>query len=103
MPSADALARHRALALAAQHGQEKIVRFLLDAGADPNRYNPDGMHTHSTPLHQAVLRGHEAVVKLLVERGARLEIRDKVWNGTPLDWALHGGRAAIAEWLRSLG
>jgi ankyrin repeat protein len=75
LASADAPARHRALSLAAQHGHAPIVRLLLDAGADPNRYDAEGNHAHSTPLHQAVLRGHESVVRLLVERGARLDIR----------------------------
>jgi ankyrin repeat protein len=59
--------RHRALALAAQHGHVEIVRLLLEAGEDPNRYNPEGNHGHSTPLHQAVWSGHDAVVRLLVE------------------------------------
>jgi ankyrin repeat protein len=106
LPFADAQARHRALSVAAQHGHAQIVRLLLDAGEDPNRYNPDSNHPHTTPLHQAVLGGHEAVVRLLVERGARLDIRDAIWQGTPLGWALHGGgkaQAAIAEYLRSLG
>ncbi|MBV9244835.1 MAG: ankyrin repeat domain-containing protein, partial [Methylobacteriaceae bacterium] len=89
LPSADAEARHRALALAAQHGHVEIVRLLLDAGEDPNRYNPEGQHSHSTPLHQAVLTGNEALVRLLVERGARLDIRDTIWQGTPLGWALY--------------
>ena len=106
LPSADAQARHHALSLAAQHGQMEIVRLLLDAGEDPNRYNLEGNHSHSTQLHQAVLRGHEAVVRLLVERGARLDIRDTIWQGTPLGWALYGGgeaQAGMAECLRSLG
>ncbi|MBV9218501.1 MAG: ankyrin repeat domain-containing protein [Methylobacteriaceae bacterium] len=104
LPSADAEARHRALALAAQHGHVEIVRLLLDAGEDPNRYNPEGQHSHSTPLHQAVLTGNEALVRLLVERGARLDIRDTIWQGTPLGWALYGGASAqMAECLRSLG
>jgi ankyrin repeat protein len=94
LPSAGAGARHGALSLAAQHGRLEIVRLLLDAGEDPNRYNPEGHHPHSTPLHQAVLGGHEAVVRLLVERGARLDIRDTIWQGTPLGWALHGGGKA---------
>jgi ankyrin repeat protein len=105
-PSADAEARPRALFLAAQHGHVKIVRLLLDAGEDPNRYNPEGNHAHSTRLRQAVLAGDEAVVRLLVERGARLDIRDTVWQGTPLGWALYGGGKAqvqMAECLRSLG
>lgn len=106
LPSADALARHRALSLAAQQGHAQIVGLLLDAGEDPNRYNPESNHPHTTPLHQAVLGGHEAAVRLLVERGARLDIRDTIWDGTPLGWAVHGGskaQAAIAEYLRSLG
>jgi len=106
LPSADAEPRHRALALAAQHGHAEIVRLLLDAGEEPSRYNPEGNHAHSTPLHQAVLGGHGAVVRLLVERGARLDIRDTVWQGTPLGWALYGGGTAQSEMaacLRSLG
>lgn len=106
LPSADAEARHRALSLAAQHGQTEAVRLLLDAGEDPDRYNPEGNHPHCTPLHQAVLGGHEAVVRLLVERGARLDIRDTIWHGTPLGWAIHGGgtaRSQMVDCLRSLG
>jgi ankyrin repeat protein len=93
--------RHRALALAAQHGRVEIVRLLLDAGEDPNRYNPEGNHGHSTPLHQAVLAGHDAVARLLVERGARLDIKDTIYQGTPLGWAMYGGRTEIAEYLRA--
>jgi hypothetical protein len=52
-----------------------------------------------------VLGGHETVVRLLVERGARLDIRDTIWHGTPLGWAVHGGKAhpQMADCLRSLG
>jgi len=92
--------RHRALALAAQLGHVEIVRLLVGAGEDPNRYNPDGNHGHSTPLHQAVWSGHTAVVRLLVERGAKLDIRDKIYDGTPLAWAEYGRRTEIAEYLR---
>ncbi len=57
--------RHRALALASQFGHTEIVRLLLDAGEDPNRYNPPGFHAHSTPLHQAALAGHDEVFDCL--------------------------------------
>jgi hypothetical protein len=57
LASANADDRHRALALAAQFGHTAIVRLLLDAGEDPNRYNPVGFHAHSTPLHQAAVAG----------------------------------------------
>jgi ankyrin repeat protein len=103
LPAAAAEERHRALALAAQHGHPEIVRMLLDAGEDPNRYNPPGNHSHSTPLHQAAWGGHLAVVQLLVDRGARLDRRDKVHQGTPLGWAEHGSRNEVAAYLRSRG
>jgi hypothetical protein len=106
MPAAEEDDRRRALSLAAQHGHADIVGCLLSTGLDPNRFNPESNHPHSTPLHQAVLGGHEAVVRLLVAHGARLDIRDTIWHGTPLGWAIHGGgkdQPRMAECLRSLG
>ena len=102
LPTADAESRHRALALAAQLGHADVVRLLLNAGVDPGRYNPEGLHSHATPLHHAALAGHEAVVRLLVDRGARLDIKDTIYNSTPLGWAEHGGQTAVAEYLRAL-
>jgi ankyrin repeat protein len=101
LPAASSLDRHRATALAAQLGHVEILRLLLDAGEDPDRYNPKGNHGHSTPLHQAVWAGHDAVVRLLVERGARLDIKDAIYEGTPLGWAEYGGQSRIAEYLRA--
>src|SRR6185503_4476071 len=103
LAAADGESRHRALALAAQHGHADIVRLFLDAGEDPNRYNPEGNHSHSTPLHQAVFAGHDAVVRLLVERGARLDIKDTIYQSTPLGWAIYGGQSEIEKYLRAHG
>ena len=103
LPDAGDVDRHRALALAAQLGQADVVRLLLDAGGDPNRFNPPGTHSHSPPLHQAIAAGHLDVVKLLVERGARLDIKDTVYQGTPLGWAQYCDRPAIAAFLREKG
>lgn len=102
LPGADAEERHRALAIAAQLGRTEVVRLLLDAGEDPNRFNPEGTHKHSTPLHQAAHGGHLAVVRLLVERGARVDIEDSSYRATPLGWAVHGGRTEVADYLRGL-
>jgi len=103
LPAANALDRQVALALAAQHGQAEVIRLLLDAGEDPNRYNPDGFHSHSTPLHQAVCAGHAEAVKLLVQRGARLDIRDTIHQSTPLGWAIYCAKPKIEEYLRAQG
>lgn len=100
LAGADEHSRHVALALAAQLGRTEVVRLLLDAGVDPSRYNPDGFHSHATPLHQAVWATQPDVVCLLVERGARLDMKDKIYEGTPLDWALYGERTAVADYLR---
>ena len=101
LPSSTPAERHQALAFAAQYGHTEIARALLDAGEDPNRLNPDGMHSHSTPLHQAALGGHLAVVKLLVERGARLDALDALWKATPRDWAEHCKQIEVEKYLRA--
>lgn len=103
LPTAEPALRHRALAWAAQFGHADVVRLLLDAGEDPNRFNPPGTHSHSTPLHQAALAGHVDVVRLLVERGARVDTRDIQYTSTPLEWAEHGGRSEVVAYFRALG
>jgi ankyrin repeat protein len=50
----------------------EAVRMLLDLGLDPNHANIEGR----TALMGAALKGRNDVVKLLVDRGARLETRD---------------------------
>jgi hypothetical protein len=100
LPSAGKDDRHLALALASQFNRVEIVRMLLDAAEDPNRYNPIGGHSHSTPLHQAAAGGYKEIVRLLVERGARLDLKDVLWHGTPADWARHEGKTEIEAYLR---
>jgi len=101
LPGASRQDRHLALTLAADFGHAEIVRLLLDAGEDPNRYNPVGGHSHTTPLHQAAGAGHAEVVRLLVERGARLDLKDLLWQATPADWARHAGKVEIEAYLRA--
>jgi hypothetical protein len=100
LPASDEDERHLAFALAAQYGHVEIVRMLLDAGEDPSRYNPVGGHSHATPLHQAAGVGNFEMVRLLVEWGARLDLKDVLWGGTPADWARHGGKKEIEAYLR---
>lgn len=102
LPNADHRERHLALALAAQYGYALTVEILLDADEDPNRFNPLGGHSHSTPLHQAAGNGHLDVVKLLIARGAKTDVKDILFGGTPLGWAKHTGRKEVEAYLRSL-
>jgi Ankyrin repeats (3 copies) len=100
--TANADERHLALAVAAQYCRVDIVRILLNAGEDPNRYNPVGGHSHCTPLHQAAAYGTLELVQLLLEHGARPDIKDVLWRGTPAGWANHIGRTEMEAYLRPL-
>jgi hypothetical protein len=101
LPSASGKDRHLALSLGADFDQAEIVRLLLDAGEDPDRYNPPGGHSHTTPLHRAAWKGHEEVVRLLLDRGARTDIKDILWHGTPANWAHHAGKTKVEALLRA--
>jgi hypothetical protein len=101
LPDAESRERHLALAFASQFGHVDIVRSLLDAGEDPGRYNPVGAHSHSTPLHQAALAGNFEVVRLLVESGAVLDVKDLLWQRTPADWANHAGHSDVESYVRA--
>ena len=100
LPRASGEQRHLALAMAAQVGQVEAVRLLLEAGEDPNRYNPLRGHSHTTPLHQAALIGDREMVELLLGYGASPDTKDLMWNGTPADWARHEGHTEIEAYLR---
>ena len=103
LPSSTPLDRQRALAFASQHGKTDVLKMLLDAGEDPNRYNPPGTHSHTPPIHQAIAAGHLDAVKMLIDRGARLDIRDTIYHGTPLGWAKYCDQPKIAEYLITRG
>jgi len=88
-----------ALSLSAQHGRHRVVTVLLEAGANPNRYNPPGAHSHCTPLHSAAFAGHLNTVKALLNSGARVDIGDIHRNMTALDWAAYAKHHDVVECL----
>jgi peptide-methionine (S)-S-oxide reductase len=90
-----------ALGMAVINGQIDAARLALDAGADPNRFLP--VHAHSLPLHQTVVDENLELMELLVARGARTDIADKLWNATPLDWAIYQGKDRARAWLERSG
>jgi len=79
--------RQIALAAAALYGKAEALAMLIDLGVDLNAYSPDGFHSHATALHHAVWSGSLDAVKVLVEAGAELGTKDKIYQGTPLGWA----------------
>jgi ankyrin repeat protein len=46
---------------------------------------------------------HEAVVKLLSEKGVELETKDKNYGQTPLLWAAENGHKAVVKLLLEKG
>ncbi|MBV8192186.1 MAG: ankyrin repeat domain-containing protein [Alphaproteobacteria bacterium] len=87
----------RAFGLAAINDRTEAVRLTLDAGADPNQPMP--VHTHCFALHQGALHDDVALLDLLLSRGARADLQDKLWGGTPLGWAIHQGKKRARAFL----
>jgi ankyrin repeat protein len=75
-----------------------VVRVLLEAGADKEVANKNGM----TPLNNAALNGHEAVVVLLLEAGADKEAATRL-GATPLYNAALKGHEAVVRLLLEAG
>ena len=90
-----------ALAVAAVWGQAHSIRELAAHGVNMNAFNPPGFHAHGTALHNAVAAHSLEAVRALVDAGATTRIRDKLWEGTALDWADHLGDEKIAQYLRA--
>jgi ankyrin repeat protein len=82
---------------AVQKGDRTIVQRLLGAGADPNSLGPHGY----AALHAAAMSGNAAMIRLLLSRGARLDLKDKEHHGTPFDWAMYFKRPHAARLLRT--
>lgn len=66
------------------YGHVDVVRFVLARDIDPDVRNRGG----ETGLHWASFGPHPDVARLLLQRGASVDVRDSRFNGTPLDWAL---------------
>jgi hypothetical protein len=91
--------RQLALAAASLNGNAEALNMLLGLGVDVNAYSA-GLHSHATALHHAVDSGSLEAVQVLVEAGASLSTTDRVYHGTPLEWAKHLGRTEIATYLQ---
>jgi peptide-methionine (S)-S-oxide reductase len=80
-----------ALMMAAFYGKSKMISLLLNHGVNVNVYleRSSGFHSHATALHQAVFSGSLESVKLLVDAGADLNAKDRIYEGTPLGWAIY--------------
>jgi ankyrin repeat protein len=84
---------------AAQIADPDLIRALLDAGAEVDRALPQG----ETPLMLASRTSVAAAVKLLIDRGANVNVVER-WQGqTPLMYAATHDRAEVARALIAAG
>jgi len=100
LPAATARDRQIALAAAAINGRAPALARLIARGVDIDAYSTV-IHPHATALHHAVSSGSFDAVEMLVAAGARLDIRDRIYDGTPLQWAEYGRHDALADYLRA--
>jgi Ankyrin repeats (3 copies) len=70
-----------------------VARALLRAGADPNMTSSHAQVAHfitpTLPLHEAIARGRQDVVHLLLEHGADPFLADARTEMRPVHWARH--------------
>lgn len=72
-------------AYACGYGHQEVVAFLLEKGADSNLRSAGGR----TGLHWAAYGAHVGIIKLLLQYGFPVEIKDNQFNATPMDVALY--------------
>ena len=67
-----------------------VVQQHMDSGTDPNK-NPGPVGTPlagAYPLHLAVVKGNKEIVQILLDNGAKIDIKAKNNDeATPLAWA----------------
>ncbi|SPN96623.1 uncharacterized protein DNG_00144 [Cephalotrichum gorgonifer] len=95
-----AFSRHKGvLTHAVEFGDEVIVAFLIDCG----QASPDLVDRHGRPLlYWATQNGHVATARILLERGADIEVEDNSGRAA-LSWAAERGDMAMASLLVEKG
>ena len=78
--------REPPLIAAASLDAERVARVLVESGAELESTALFGARA----LHWAAWTGASATVRLLLERGARFEVKCSEFGATPLFWAVHG-------------
>lgn len=87
------------LLAATRKGDLAQVKALLDKGAGVNSKSPYG----STPLFFACDRGYVEVARLLIERGADVNVKDTFYGATALTWAMQNNHPEVLRLLLDHG
>ncbi|KAL9033245.1 MAG: hypothetical protein Q9180_006048 [Flavoplaca navasiana] len=86
-----------ALHFAANTGFSRVVRLLLDHGADPNFW----AGRNGEPLYFAARNGHTEVVQILLEHGANINAKANIY--TALSRAARNGELITVKYLLDQG
>ena len=86
------------LHIASTAGQMAIVKWLLEAGIDPNR---QGGIAGGNALNEAAEEGHSDIVRYLLSVGAEMDVSEPQWN--PLFAAIQTGSLDIVKLLLEHG
>jgi hypothetical protein len=79
-------ADRRLIAHAARNNEITVVRLMLECGFP---VDARGQH-QATPLHWAAFHGNAEMTRLILRFSPPLEATDADFQGTPLNWAMHG-------------
>jgi ankyrin repeat protein len=83
-PETDPRQIESALFYAYGYGSLAAAKFLLERGVTPAARNQEG----ETPLHWACWSPEPETIRLLLERGALVDVKDNRFHAVPLDMAL---------------
>lgn len=81
---------------AARYDDVDVVRAVLQCHPELISFQDES--TGNSPLHMAAANGHEAVVQLLLSKGASVQLENKAGN-TPLHWAASNGKQHTVQLL----
>ena len=84
---------------ACRNGMMKVVNDLIKSKADVNVFDNEKF----TPLHRMTIVGNVDMVKLLIKKGADVDVADGRWGSSPLLFAAQKGKIEIVKILLTAG
>jgi ankyrin repeat protein len=80
------------LGLACYFGQSEVARYLVLKGADVNLPSNNGFHVY--PIHSATAGSYNDIVRMLIENGAQVNVKQQA-GATPLHSAAQNGNLEL--------
>jgi Ankyrin repeats (many copies) len=84
---------------AARKGDLDTVKALIEKGAPIEAKTSYGQ----TPLYLAAMKGHEAVVQFLLDKGAKSDVTDTFYKASILNLVMEGKHYAVAKMIIAKG